>query len=710
MLSKKSVYCIVSLLAIISLPAVDAIAIDSKQSRVFPAFSNYTVENRIFAGGLDPKMLKEQQKAEVNTIDLRSGRHDEYLRVVLEGPHEIISAGKVRHRAHVVSVTFSDANFSLRENNVAVPFRREHNKVVFTQNNLEKIRVHNLSKPDRLAIDFYIKKAGSDQQKGSRTEIVNKQKAVAMEKIQLGSNNMDQKMAEQKEEMLARTSIPAVEVQEPVSLIIPSITVGDSKSDSEGEVKQTDAEEFDTISKKEGQKTVDKNLAEPDEKAVPQVMETAPAKLMVSNMPEVKGLPEKAVENLLDTSSIHEKTSPVTERSIIKELDHRGIEPDIEASNLKEQSKSEPEPRFPPVESSENVVPVIIADVKKETVRIERDDVKDNVTLPSVRDVTETDVQTNDAKRKIALLPFDNFSNNNDALDNMMPLIQAQLKDRGYDVLGYEEVDAYLCEKRIRQSSFMSRKVATELGKNKMVNTVMAGAVLTFTSGENPKIGILARLLDISTGQIIWSDFVSLTGEDFTKVLGLGTIKSMDLLIPRALDRLFAKIDRTSPNPGNNDLYKIAVLPFKNASKHRHAGKIITHLFQNELSNNPMFDPVDFGDIRQNIINLRIGRKGEVDYNNLQALSKSLGVDAVLTGTVEEYRSGQSYASPPSVTISARLLDSRRNRILWYDNLHLDGEENIIALDWGRLRSADKVAYGAVSGLVENIKTEGLLQ
>jgi hypothetical protein len=137
---------------------------------------------------------------------------------------------------------------------------------------------------------------------------------------------------------------------------------------------------------------------------------------------------------------------------------------------------------------------------------------------------------------------------------------------------------------------------------------------------------------------------------------------------------------------------------------------IITHLFQNELANNPMFDPVDFGDIRENIINLRIGHKGEVDYNNLEALSKSLGVDAVLTGTVEEYRSGHAYSSPPSVTISARLLDSTRNRILWYENLHLDGNENIIALDWGRLRSADKVAYGAVLGLVENIKAEGLLQ
>ena len=238
----------------------------------------------------------------------------------------------------------------------------------------------------------------------------------------------------------------------------------------------------------------------------------------------------------------------------------------------------------------------------------------------------------------------------------------------------------------------------------------MAGAVLTFSSEGNPKIGILARLVDATTGHIIWSNFVSLTGEDFTRVLGLGTITSLDLLVPRALNSLFANFGNASQKPSGNEIYKIAVLPFKNESNESNAGKIITHLFQNELANNPMFDPVDFGDVKQTIVNLRIGRKGEVDYNNLQELSKSLGVDVVLTGTVEEYQSGRSYSLPPSVTISARLLDSRRNRILWYDNLQLDGEENIIALDWGRLRSADKVAYGAVSGLVENMGTEGLLQ
>ena len=802
MLSNKSIYRIVSLFAIISLLAVDAIAIDSKQSGFFPALCNNVketlelqspesvisgetetvpvntqnrAENRMFAGGLDPNMLKELEKAEsmknktdkpaekkkgepvnttspvagkappvkngvavtnteeaeVSTITLASDKHDEYLRVVLEGPHEIISAGEVRHKANVVSVTFSDANFSLEEHKLAVPFRREQNKVLFTQNNLEKIRTHNLLHPSRLAIDFYTKKV------------------VAVEKSQPVSQNME----EQKQKILADTSIPAVEVQAPVSLMMPNVAGGDNNYDSEEEVKQAEAEEFQTISKKEDQKTVDKNLAEPVEKAVPQVTETALTELMVSNMPEVKGLPEKAVEKLLDTSSNLEKTSSVTESNIIKELDHREMEPDTEAGYVKEQSNSEPEPKFPPVvavnppveslitlapdvsvstgqspekkesetvetvkneivsESSfNNSAPVMVTDVKKETVPVEMNDVKDNVDVQSVREVTAIDVQTEEVKRKIALLPFDNFSNNNDALDTVMPLLMVQLESMGHDVLGYEEVDAYLCERRIRQSSFISREIATELGSDKMVNTVMAGAVLTFSSGENPKIGILARLLDIMTGNIIWSDFVSLTGEDFTKVLGLGTIKSIDLLLPRALDRLFVNFENTTPNLSSNNKYKIAVLPFKNESEHRHAGMIITHLFQNELANNPMFVPVDFGDIRQNIINLRIGRKGEIDYNNLQALSKSLGVDVVLTGTVEEYRSGQAYSSPPSVTISARLLDSRRNRILWYDNLQLDGEENIIALDWGRLRSADKVAYGAVSGLVDNIKTEGLRQ
>ncbi|UCH82044.1 MAG: hypothetical protein JSW20_05295 [Nitrospiraceae bacterium] len=332
------------------------------------------------------------------------------------------------------------------------------------------------------------------------------------------------------------------------------------------------------------------------------------------------------------------------------------------------------------------------------------DDVQDDAELQT----TDANLPTEYEKRKIALLPFDNVSNNIAALDIIMPLLAGQLEKRGLEILHYEKVESFLCERRIRQASYISREVAQELGTTRSVNTIMAGAVLTFVSDGNPKIGIMARLIDIPTGLIVWSDYVSLTGEDFTKVLGLGTIKSVDKLIPEAINSLFSSLDNVSSDTTGEKTYKIAVLPFKNESGYRHAGMIINYLFQHELSNNLMFKPVDFGDVRKIMIDLRVGHKGEVDYVNLKSLSRALGVDVVLTGTVEEYVIGRDDSSPPRVTISARLLDSQRSRIIWFDHHQLAGDQHIIALDWGRLRSADKVADTLIAGLVENMETEGM--
>ncbi len=597
MLIRTFIFRLVSILALISVLSAAEMTIVSSHLSVAFALNNNADENVELKNAASPAegnttlvragfTAKKTTEPKVSTIALRSGRHDDYLRVILEGPHKIISAGEVKRKDNVVSVTFSDARFSLNEKKLAIPYRRELNRILFTQFNLDKIRTHNLSQPSRLAIDFYVKKIAPDQLTASTAEIMPVKKVETGEESRSQPQIIEKNKTEQKRDVLEGTHI----------------SVGDAA---------------------EALKTVDLKEAEPDT--------TAP-------------------------------------------------------------------------------VPFMVVDIKTETVPADVKSVIDSTPLQSLPEVAVSEMQANQETGKIALLPFDNLSNNNDALDIIMPLILGQLENRGYDVLDYEEVEAYLCERRIRQTSILSREVARELGKNKMVQTIMTGALLTFSSEGNPKVGLLARLLDMATGQIIWADYVSLTGEDFTGILGLGTITSVDQLLPRAINRLFTDFGSTPSGPASEAKYKIAVLPFKNGTKQRHAGSIITHLFQNELAGNPMFEPLDFGNIKQTITDLRIRSKGEVDYHNLQELSKSLGVDVVLTGTVEEYRIGKSLSSPPSVTISARLLDSRRNRILWYDNLQLDGEENIIALDWGRLRSADKVAYGAVSGLVENMESNGLLQ
>lgn len=71
---------------------------------------------------------------------------------------------------------------------------------------------------------------------------------------------------------------------------------------------------------------------------------------------------------------------------------------------------------------------------------------------------------------------------------------------------------------------------------------------------------------------------------------------------------------------------------------------------------------------------------------------RALGIRTFMIVTVENYPEGISDSTPPHVTISARLLDARNNKILWYDSSQLDGDDRILAFDLGKMRSADKVA------------------
>jgi hypothetical protein len=147
------------------------------------------------------------------------------------------------------------------------------------------------------------------------------------------------------------------------------------------------------------------------------------------------------------------------------------------------------------------------------------------------------------------------------------------------------------------------------------------------------------------------------------------------------------------------------VLPFKNISPYDDAGIIVTYLFLTELFKHELFEPVEYGDVWKMIVDSRIRIKGELSHQNIETLSPSLGAGAFLLGTVENYSDGIDGSSPPDITISARLLDARDNKILWYNSRQLNGDDKIKVLDWGKIRSADKVAYSAVSELVENMET-----
>jgi len=305
-------------------------------------------------------------------------------------------------------------------------------------------------------------------------------------------------------------------------------------------------------------------------------------------------------------------------------------------------------------------------------------------------------------KETIALFPFENFSEDRNALPMVMSLIRNKLEEKGFEVLDDDSLNKFLLKERIRSTGYISKDIAGKIGEELNVKAIMVGSVNSFTSGENPCVGFSARLVDSSDGAILWAKHVSATGEDFTTILGLGRIKTVEKLTYKVMDKLLGSFSTIPPAKEKESTYRIAVMPFQNKSKMKDVGMIATYMFIDELFKNKKFVPLEYGDVRFLVVNLRIRDKGELDFEKTEAISRTLGVDGIIVGTVEVYKEGEGTA-PPEASISARLIDAHKNKILWSDYGQMKGDDDIFMLDWGRIYSAESVSYKAIANLVKRM-------
>lgn len=304
---------------------------------------------------------------------------------------------------------------------------------------------------------------------------------------------------------------------------------------------------------------------------------------------------------------------------------------------------------------------------------------------------------------KIALLPFENFSGDKSALDHIMPSIRSRLESKGFSVADDARVDAFLLKERIRSTGHIAREAAQKMGQEMDVVCIMVGSVNSFAGGSNPVVGLSARVVRTSDGSIVWANHASFTGEDFTKVLELGTIREIEKLAEKTVDALLNPLSVVAPEKEKESAYRIAVMPFDNDSGRDYAGMIATYLFISQLFKNRKFDPAEFGEVRRLMVDMRIRGKGELDRRNSHSITETAGVDGVVVGAVESYREERGNM-PPEASICARLIDARKNRIVWSDCREWRGDDGIVVLDWGRLRSADAVASKAISKLVKGME------
>jgi len=302
---------------------------------------------------------------------------------------------------------------------------------------------------------------------------------------------------------------------------------------------------------------------------------------------------------------------------------------------------------------------------------------------------------------KIAVFPFENFTEDKNAESVIMPVLKQKLKDKGYEILDDNVLNKFFLKERIRTTGYISKDIAKKIKEEFNVDAILLGSINSF-SKNNLQVGISAYVVNPSDSTIIWADHASASAEDFVKILGLGKIETIQELTSKVLDRLIKSFDKVPAFKEKELTYKIAVMPFKNKSKIKKAGQIVTYMFIEELFKNKNFEPVNYGEIKKAIIDLRIRKKEQLDFKTIKSISDYLGVDGIIIGTVESYNE-QEGNFPPQVTITARLIDVRRNRILWCDSYQYKGDDGIFIFDWGKITTAENVGYKVVSKLLNKM-------
>ncbi|MBI3754386.1 MAG: hypothetical protein HY266_10175 [Deltaproteobacteria bacterium] len=138
--------------------------------------------------------------------------------------------------------------------------------------------------------------------------------------------------------------------------------------------------------------------------------------------------------------------------------------------------------------------------------------------------------------KNIAILPFENLSDNPAATKILGEFIKRELRGKGWVFITKDDaVEEFLAKRRIRYTGGVTRLVAREMGKVLGVDAVLVGSINQFYAANKGKIdvGVTARLVSTIDGSIIWADSLSYTESDFVGLLGLGLITSVDNLSSR---------------------------------------------------------------------------------------------------------------------------------------------------------------------------------
>lgn len=336
--------------------------------------------------------------------------------------------------------------------------------------------------------------------------------------------------------------------------------------------------------------------------------------------------------------------------------------------------------------------------------------------------------QSGPGRPLIAVLPFQNLSGKAVPLKSILQATVDRLKALGFSILDETTLEQFMAAHRLRYTGGIDVRTArafkTELGIGAVLITDIE---LYDVAAPPPKIALLSRL--VSTGEpasILWTNSVSLAGDESPGILGVGLIEDPEKLREMALGRLFGPMIDYRPgkagtmNRGGwgygpksvfaapvlqrDKRYTIAVVPFTNKSVRRSAGDLIALQFVEQLMTSGDFEVVEPGVVRQDLLNMRLAAPEGISLADIDVLFNLLDTDLVLIGTDFEYQDTQGGAGTPKVEFSTFLIDRTSRRIIWSSGSRNQGDDYIYAFDWGKVYTAHELASRMAARTVQKMQ------
>ncbi len=320
----------------------------------------------------------------------------------------------------------------------------------------------------------------------------------------------------------------------------------------------------------------------------------------------------------------------------------------------------------------------------------------------------------------VAVLPVDNLSGGTAPLKVLRQELIDRLKENGTTVLPDAELDTFMSRHRVRYVGGVDRGTSEAFRSETGASAVLVTSLELYNESFPPRIALTARL--VATGgdpRIIRMESTAMAGDDRPGILGLGLVRDPRVLRAKAVNRLADALTGRDAGTGEGTTmrpeslyrsrvldparrYSVAVMPFHNTSDRKHAGEILALHFIRELTRFGMFDVIEPGVVRDDLLRYRIIMEDGVSMADAEVMFKMLQADFLLSGNVNDFEDRQGSSGAPKVDFSAQLLEQKSRKVAWGMDSRHTGDDRTWFFDVGKVNTASGLAAATVRGAIES--------